>query len=58
MEAIFELGDKLANALVKEKVSPGDIISIDKSRHIITKLGKSSNSLKNFDAVSQVYINN
>jgi len=43
METIYELGQKMIDALAKEKVTAGDVISIDKASGRITKLGRSFN---------------
>jgi len=41
METVYDLGQKMIDALIKEKVSAGDVISIDKASGKITKLGRS-----------------
>jgi RuvB-like protein 2 len=41
LETIYELGQKMIDALAKEKVTAGDVISIDKASGRITKLGRS-----------------
>lgn len=41
METEYELGQKMIDALIKEKVQSGDVISIDKASGKITKLGRS-----------------
>mmetsp|Transcript_45302 Transcript_45302/g.114053 ORF Transcript_45302/g.114053 Transcript_45302/m.114053 type:complete len:458 (-) Transcript_45302:30-1403(-) len=41
LEAVYELGEKMIDALSREKVSAGDIISIDKPTGKITRLGRS-----------------
>ena len=40
METMYDLGTKMIDALGKEKVMAGDIISIDKSSGKISKLGR------------------
>ncbi|KAJ1920643.1 RuvB-like protein 2 [Mycoemilia scoparia] len=50
METIYDLGQKMIDALVKEKVSAGDIIQIDKATGRITKLGRSYTRARDFDA--------
>ncbi|KAK8810697.1 hypothetical protein WA158_007272 [Blastocystis sp. Blastoise] len=51
METVYELGTKMINALTKEQVSSGDVISIDKANGKITKLGRSFSRSKDFDAM-------
>merc|ERR1712137_1224587 len=41
METDYELGQKMIDALVKEKVMSGDVITIDKATGKISKLGRS-----------------
>lgn len=41
METVYDLGQKMIDALIKEKVSDGDVITIDKATGKITKLGRS-----------------
>ncbi len=38
METLYDLGQKMIDALVKEKVAAGDVISIDKLRRKKKKL--------------------
>ncbi|KAL0246009.1 hypothetical protein GEMRC1_007225 [Eukaryota sp. GEM-RC1] len=52
METIFDLGTKLIEALVKEKISVGDVIAIDKASGKVTRLGKSFSHTAGFDSVS------
>jgi len=51
MEAIYELGAKMIEALSKEKVQSGDVISIDKSGGKISKLGVSFTRAHDYDAM-------
>jgi RuvB-like protein 2 len=51
METVFDLGTKMIESLTKEKVSAGDIITIDKSSGRITKLGRSFSRAKDYDAM-------
>eukprot|EP01132_Coremiostelium_polycephalum_P006023 gene6023-7503_t len=46
MDAIYDLGNKMIEALTKEKVQAGDVIRIDKSTGKITKLGRSLSRLR------------
>ena len=41
METVYELGQKMIDGLAKEKVSSGDVISIDKASGKIAKIGRS-----------------
>eukprot|EP01080_Neovahlkampfia_damariscottae_P003173 gene3173-5489_t len=50
METVFDLGNKMIDALIKEKVKSKDIITIDKGTGKITKLGKSLSSSSDYDA--------
>lgn len=51
METVFDLGQKMIDALNKEKVSSGDVITIDKASGKITKLGRSFARSRDFDAM-------
>lgn len=51
METVFDLGLKMIDSLTKEKISSGDVISIDKSTGRVTKLGRSFSRSKDFDAM-------
>jgi RuvB-like protein 2 len=53
METMYDLGNKMIDALSKEKVMAGDIISIDKSSGKITKLGRSFTKSRDYDAMGQ-----
>jgi RuvB-like protein 2 len=50
MEAIYELGGKMIEALGKARVQAGDVISIDRANGRITKLGRSYSRARDFDA--------
>ncbi|XP_068200211.1 ruvB-like 2 [Palaemon carinicauda] len=50
METIYDLGNKLIEALTKEKVQAGDVITIDKATGKITKLGRSFTRARDYDA--------
>ncbi|KAK8829758.1 hypothetical protein WA577_001152 [Blastocystis sp. JDR] len=52
METVYELGAKMINAITKEKISAGDVITIDKANGKITRLGRSFSRSKDYDAVS------
>jgi len=51
METIYDLGNKMIEALTKEKVQAGDIITIDKATGKITKLGRSFTRARDYDAM-------
>lgn len=51
METIYDLGAKMIDSLVKERIQSKDIIMIDKSTGKITKLGRSISASGDFDAV-------
>merc|ERR1712050_675453 len=50
METIYDLGQKMIESLTKEKVSAGDVITIDKATGKITKLGRSFTRARDYDA--------
>lgn len=50
MEAVYELGSKMIESLSKEKISSGDVITIDKSSGKISKLGVSFGRAHDYDA--------
>ncbi|KDQ15634.1 hypothetical protein BOTBODRAFT_130899 [Botryobasidium botryosum FD-172 SS1] len=51
METIYDLGNKMIDALAKEKVLAGDVIVIDKASGKITKLGRSFARSRDYDAM-------
>lgn len=51
MEAVYELGNKLIDMVFKERIVSGDVIQINRATGRITKLGRSINRQKDFDAV-------
>lgn len=51
MEARWDLGAKLIDALAKEKIQVGDVISIDKASGRVAKIGRSFLKQKDFDAM-------
>lgn len=51
METVFELGQKMIDNLIKEKVSAGDVIQIDKSSGSVIKLGRNFTRSQDFDAM-------
>lgn len=51
MEAIYDLGQKMIDAITKEKISSGDVIAIDKASGKISKLGRSFARSHDYDAM-------
>ena len=51
METVYDLGSKMIESLNKEKVSAGDIITIDKASGKISKLGRSFTRSRDYDAM-------
>jgi len=52
METVYDLGSKMIDAMTKEKISAGDVISIDKASGRISKLGRSFSRNREYDAIS------
>ncbi len=51
METVYDLGRKMIESLTKEKVTAGDIITIDKATGRITRLGRSFTRARDYDAM-------
>jgi RuvB-like protein 2 len=51
MEAKYNLGTKMIEALTKEKIQSGDVIAIDKAAGKISKLGRSLGRSHDYDAM-------
>lgn len=51
METQYDLGGKMIEAIQKEKIVTGDIITIDKASGRITKLGRSFAKTADYDAI-------
>ena len=51
METIYDLGQKMIEAISKEKIMAGDIITIDKASGKISKLGRSFARSSDYDNV-------
>ncbi|WFD31653.1 DNA helicase [Malassezia sp. CBS 17886] len=51
METVYELGNKMIDALQREKVTAGDVIVIEKSSGRVTKLGRSFARSRDYDAI-------
>jgi RuvB-like protein 2 len=52
METIYDLGMKMIASLQREKVSAGDVITIDKTTGKVQKLGRSVAKSRDYDAIS------
>ncbi|KAF8586119.1 TIP49-domain-containing protein [Ramaria rubella] len=50
METVYDLGTKMIDALSKEKIIAGDVISIDRASGKISKLGRSYARSRDYDA--------
>ncbi|KAM3141743.1 RuvB-like 2 [Paramecium bursaria] len=51
METIYDLGQKMIESITKDKISSGDVITIDKVSGRVTKLGRSFAKASEFDAL-------
>jgi RuvB-like protein 2 len=51
METVYDLGTKMMDMLTKEKVTAGDVITIDKASGKIQKLGRSFSRSRDYDAM-------
>jgi len=51
METVYELGQKMIESIIKERVQAGDVIQIDKATGRVTKLGRSFTKAKDYDAM-------
>mmetsp|Transcript_16292 Transcript_16292/g.23211 ORF Transcript_16292/g.23211 Transcript_16292/m.23211 type:complete len:511 (-) Transcript_16292:392-1924(-) len=51
METVYDLGTKMIDALTKEKVTAGDVITIDKASGKISKIGRSFSRSRDYDAM-------
>ena len=54
METIYDLGTKMIESAIKEKVQAGDVITIDKATGKITKLGRSFTRARDYDATGNL----
>jgi len=52
METVYDLGQKMIEQITKEKITAGDVISIDKASGRVSKLGRSFTRARDFDASS------
>jgi RuvB-like protein 2 len=51
MATVYDLGSKMIDALAKEKVLAGDVVTIDKASGRVTKLGRSFSRARDYDAM-------
>jgi RuvB-like protein 2 len=51
IETVYDLGAKMIDSLTKEKVTAGDVITIDKATGRVTKLGRSFTRSRDYDAM-------
>ena len=51
METVYDLGQKMIESLTKEKVTAGDVITIDKATGRVNKLGRSFTRSRDYDAM-------
>lgn len=49
METLYDLGQKMIDALMREHVSAGDVISIDKASGRVTRLGRSFGKMRDYE---------
>jgi RuvB-like protein 2 len=50
METVYDLGNKMIESLMKEKVQAGDVVTIDKATGKISRLGRSFTRARDYDA--------
>ncbi|ENN75049.1 ruvB-like 2 [Dendroctonus ponderosae] len=53
METVYDLGGKMIDSILKEKVQSGDVITIDKATGKISRLGRSFTRARDYDATGQ-----
>lgn len=51
METLYDIGNKLIEALQKENITAGDVVQIDKASGRIKKLGRAYSRSRDYDAV-------
>ncbi|KAJ5337397.1 AAA family ATPase Rvb2/Reptin [Penicillium brevicompactum] len=51
METLYEMGTKMIDSMLKERLISGDVISIDKSSGKVIKLGRSYARSRDYDAI-------
>jgi len=52
METVYDLGQKMIESLNKEKITIGDVVTIDKASGKINKIGRSFARSRDYDAMS------
>ncbi|CAG0892361.1 unnamed protein product [Cyprideis torosa] len=50
METTYDLGNKMIEAVMKEKIQAGDVVAIDKASGKISRLGRSFTRARDYDA--------
>ncbi|KAI8867955.1 RuvB-like 2 [Ramicandelaber brevisporus] len=50
METIYDMGEKLIDSMAKEKITAGDVVSIDRSNGRVSRIGRSFSRARDFDA--------
>ncbi|XP_046383858.1 ruvB-like 2 [Ischnura elegans] len=50
METVYDLGNKMIESLMKEKVQAGDVVTIDKATGKVSRLGRSFTRARDYDA--------
>ncbi|KAF6005358.1 RuvB-like 2 [Cyanidiococcus yangmingshanensis] len=53
METVYELGRKMTEELLRRRIRPGDVVSIDKGSGRVTKLGRSFARSRDFDTAGE-----
>ena len=56
METVYDLGQKMIESLTKEKVTAGDIITIDKATGRVSRLGRSFTRARDYDENDTIVI--
>ena len=51
METVYDIGAKMIEQLQREKIVPGDVITIDRASSKISKLGRSFTRASDYDAM-------
>lgn len=50
METVYDLGTKMIDSFIKEKVQAGDVVSVDKATGKISRFGRSFTRSRDYDA--------
>ena len=56
LETVYDLGQKMIESLMKEKVTAGDIITIDKATGRVSRLGRSFTRARDYDENDTIVI--